>query len=102
MQPNKLKITNDDQNIELSEAGARGYTTLSVNKGKSEIRVRAYFNATFEFRGDVTNVNIGWLDLRCIVNGKWADYPNTNNVCHIKKLLKNSLVEQSVDWYCAA
>ena len=46
MQPNKLKITNDDQNIELSEAGARGYTTLSVNKGKSEIRVRAYFNAT--------------------------------------------------------
>ena len=104
MKVNTATTSGEPQSFTLSENGAKGFTTVLVNKGKDQKRVRAYFNASFVLGGDdsneVTNMNIDWLDLRYTVKGKWEDYPLGNGrACVIERMVKEELISQSADWY---
>ena len=103
MQPNKTTSNGEPQSIELDKNSAKGFMTVSIEKGKKQQKVRAYFNATLELGGDngkkVTNASIDWLDLRHVVKGKWEDYPYANGRDYvIENAIKKELIDQSVEW----
>jgi hypothetical protein len=103
MQMNKTTNDGEAQSVELDKNNAKGFMTISMEKGKAKHKVRAYFNATLVFGGDngkkVTNASIDWLDLRYVVKGKWKDYPNGDGrVYVIENTIKKELIDQSIEW----
>lgn len=103
MQANKTTSKGEPQSVKLDKNSAKGFMTISVEKGKATQKIRAYFNATLELGGNhgkkVTNASIDWLDLRYVVKGKWEDYPYGDDRAYvIENTIKKELINQSVEW----